>query len=400
MPSPPRPTSPRRRIAWAAAALLALAPARALAADSDGDGLDDALDNCPFAPNPGQADGDADTAGDACDNCPSKANQGQEDLDGDGAGDACDADDDEDGAPDANDNCPFAENPDQDDFDGDLVGNVCDNCAFIENPDQADSNMNGIGDACDGEPPGSLCTQDEDCASKHCVSSPFGAICCDEACTEACRACTASETGQVGSDGHCGYRVAGFQAKSQCVGTIAIASRCDGQGGLQPFDVKDCAPSACIGGECVSFCMSSAECAEIGWCRGGECALRQDDGTPCDIDDQCLSGHCNENLCAAEAGCASDCRPYICDAGTCRTDCRSIDDCAAPNVCVPSDTRGVCVAPDQVAIDPGALSCGAAAPASSAPWTLLALTAGAAALRRRDRRSSSGDAHPPRGPGR
>ncbi len=56
---------------------------RPLTADSDGDGVDDDVDNCPATPNPGQ-----------------------EDFDGDGQGDACDPDDDGDGTLDADDLCP------------------------------------------------------------------------------------------------------------------------------------------------------------------------------------------------------------------------------------------------------------------------------------------------------
>ncbi|HKQ49719.1 MAG TPA: FG-GAP repeat protein [Phycisphaerae bacterium] len=38
--------------------------------DCDGDGWDDATDNCPLTANPGQEDADGDGAGDACDVCP------------------------------------------------------------------------------------------------------------------------------------------------------------------------------------------------------------------------------------------------------------------------------------------------------------------------------------------
>ena len=79
--------------------------------DSDGDGVEDALDNCPNTANAGQADNDGDGIGNACDstpdgepvdtdsdgvnddvdNCPAVANAGQEDNDGDGIGNACDS---------------------------------------------------------------------------------------------------------------------------------------------------------------------------------------------------------------------------------------------------------------------------------------------------------------------
>ena len=72
--------------------------------DSDGDGLNDAIDNCPDTPNPDQANSD-------------NAEDG---------GDACDSDDDNDGVPD--------DNPD--------------NCRTVPNSDQTDSNGDGCGDAC------------------------------------------------------------------------------------------------------------------------------------------------------------------------------------------------------------------------------------------------------------
>lgn len=48
------------------------------AVDSDSDGLVDAIDNCPWEDNPGQADVDSDTVGDACDNCVTAPNPAQD----------------------------------------------------------------------------------------------------------------------------------------------------------------------------------------------------------------------------------------------------------------------------------------------------------------------------------
>ncbi len=61
----------------------------AFAADSDADGVDDALDNCPAAWNLGQDDRDGDAIGDLCDNCRFAANPGQEQSAGYGVGTAC-----------------------------------------------------------------------------------------------------------------------------------------------------------------------------------------------------------------------------------------------------------------------------------------------------------------------
>ena len=64
-----------------------------LYSDTDGDGVSNDEDNCPFIYNPDQADGDEDGVGDACDNCPAVSNPGQEDDanldDPDGVGNAC-----------------------------------------------------------------------------------------------------------------------------------------------------------------------------------------------------------------------------------------------------------------------------------------------------------------------
>jgi hypothetical protein len=120
--------------------------------DSDGDGTDDSEDNCPDTANEGQADADGDGVGDACDNCPEKANADQADEDEDGVGDACEEvapDADEDGIPNADDNCPNEANENQADEDGDGVGDACDNCPNTANSDQADADEDGTGDACE-----------------------------------------------------------------------------------------------------------------------------------------------------------------------------------------------------------------------------------------------------------
>jgi len=97
--------------------------------DVDGDGINDADDNCPFTYNPNQEDSDGDGDGDRCDNCPETWNPNQEDADNDGIGDACETvgnDYDNDGVLDGDDNCPAMYNPDQEDWDKDGIGDACD----------------------------------------------------------------------------------------------------------------------------------------------------------------------------------------------------------------------------------------------------------------------------------
>ena len=177
-------------------------------ADTDGDGVPDATDNCPSVANASQLDTDGDGIGDACDstpngdddgdgvdnatdNCPSVANANQLDTDGDGIGDACDStpngDDDGDGVDNATDNCPSVANANQLDTDGDGIGDACDstpngdddgdgvdnatdNCPSVANASQLDTDGDGIGNACDTTPNGDDDGDGVDNATDNCPS--------------------------------------------------------------------------------------------------------------------------------------------------------------------------------------------------------------------------------------
>lgn len=143
--------------------------------DSDDDGVEDSLDNCPQKSNPDQRDTDEDRLGDVCDidmdndgivnrfdNCRRIPNLDQRDIDADQIGDACDLDKDGDSVENSVDNCPVRPNPEQQNIDGDDLGDACDadkdgdghinsldNCPAVANPDQADGDFDGIGNVCE-----------------------------------------------------------------------------------------------------------------------------------------------------------------------------------------------------------------------------------------------------------
>jgi len=133
------------------------AQTRADLIDTDSDGYDDAIDNCPANSNAGQVDTDGDLEGDTCDY----------DDDGDGMSDVWEntygllsldptdavLDADNDGLLNV-DEFRLGANPTASNSDGDSFIDGADNCPTTDNEDQEDYDSDNIGDLCDSDADG------------------------------------------------------------------------------------------------------------------------------------------------------------------------------------------------------------------------------------------------------
>jgi hypothetical protein len=117
---------------------------------------------------------------------------------------------------------------------------------------------------------GRACGADGDCQSLHCIDG----VCCDTACTEACKACDLPSN----------------------------AGTCSPISGAPRVGHASCAPyRTCSAGACGPSCTSDASCASSAWCEGSTCTTKKAQGATCAGDVQCASGFCRDGRCCGGA---------------------------------------------------------------------------------------------------
>jgi hypothetical protein len=196
-------------------------------------------------------------------------------------------------------------------------------------------------------PPGAPCSEEEECASRHCVDG----VCCQEACDQECEACSQLARGGGPPDGVCAARSAGVDARAVdnpscadatninpcgtngrcnglarsgaaacqlqvagvrctdqlCQAPSFVLNVCDGQGACV---LKPCAPYARCASEdaCATSCLLSSDCIEGFFCTSaGACVEQLVQGASCSADSACKSGFCVDGVCC-DSPCEGPCR--------------------------------------------------------------------------------------------
>ena len=201
---------------------------------------------------------------------------------------------------------------------------------------------------------GDTCKDSKQCKGGHCVEG----VCCDTVCDGACMSCLGNLTGK--GDGVCANVLAGHKdPKNTCQVSnppCGADGTCDGQGKCRVFAPKDtscgqscsgdavllsecsgdgkclpdpktastCFPYACSSSlnACLSLCSSNDECA-----TGAKC--HHEDGKCAPTQDTCK----DEFSLVTTDGKDTDCRPYRCKAGKCRSSCNVEGDCSDGYAC-------------------------------------------------------------------
>jgi hypothetical protein len=179
--------------------------------------------------------------------------------------------------------------------------------------------------SCGPKTNGQPCSAASECLSKNCVDN----VCCDQACTGACRSCAL-----LSALGTCTMLAAGaddtrMTCQTQAASTCGTDGKCDGAGGCRRYkmgtvcaaehcennkytpestcsatgtcgapDAISCVPFACNGSKCFGSCSADANCSTGNVCTANSCG-KKPNGAFCSAGTECASTICAQGICCA-----------------------------------------------------------------------------------------------------
>src|SRR5262245_3177958 len=172
---------------------------------------------------------------------------------------------------------------------------------------------------------GKPCSVAAECATRACCDG----VCCENACTGACKACAMMYTDQP--DGMCAATTAGKDPHDDCTpGTTACGDdgMCDGAGACRKYGTSqvcaaascsgsmfhptqtctgtgicesvapiDCGAYPCVTSGCRTPCTGDVDCPNGNYCLSAMCKAKKIDGSTCTMGNECTSGSCVDGFC-------------------------------------------------------------------------------------------------------
>ena len=231
---------------------------------------------------------------------------------------------------------------------------------------------------------GQTCGAGSECASTFCVDG----VCCNEACSGACRSCslgrvpgmcafTASgaddprricrdngasscrENGKCNGAGVCARYPAGTVCSpgtcNSSTNVRTLAGRCGTSSNCLPGATSSCAPYRCNGGSCFSACDGDSDCVSPNVCISGACGqlgagARCTRNSECMAPNTCYAGICQRKPLGATCSGAlanAECASGFCTEGVC---CEAAS-CGRCRSCKITGSAGLCTATAEGTVD-------------------------------------------------
>ncbi|HXJ23164.1 MAG TPA: hypothetical protein VMT03_23300 [Polyangia bacterium] len=205
--------------------------------------------------------------------------------------------------------------------------------SFCDVDADCDTGIGCVNHTCGPKQDGQLCKSADECKSNQCVDG----VCCDSACTGACRSCalpgsigkctmapvgsgdpraTCKDAGAAGcsTNGKCDgagscqlYTRGTTCAPESCSSNVYTPmSTCDGAGHCATPDALPCSPYTCNGSTCFNACTVDTQCVTPNRCTASSCGPANN-GATCATNAACKSNICAQGYCCDKA-CGGPCQ--------------------------------------------------------------------------------------------